>query len=511
VTVLVRETDGIRELLNMKSSGKTDPLQRHFQSFRSRIIGDRQKHAFPSGEREILYADWAASGRLYRPIENFLSETLGPYVANTHTETTTTGTIMTDAYRQAHDIIKKHVNASGQDVLLFAGFGMTAVVNKFQRILGLRVAEKFKKKIRQDKNERPVVLITHMEHHSNQTTWEECLCDVRIVRRNTQGLPDLAHLEELAAEGSRRSLLIGSFTACSNVTGIWTPYHDMAGIMHRHGGLCFVDFSASAPYLPIDMHPPEKDRRLDAIFFSPHKFLGGPGSSGVMVFNRELYQISVPDQPGGGTVKWTNPWGGHHFYEDIETREDGGTPGFLQAVKASLALRLKEEMGAEQIRQREHALKELLMGRLLSIPGIQVLEPDQKNRIGYVSFYSRAVHHNLMVRLLNDQYGIQTRGGCSCAGTYGHILLNIGMDESRAITDRIDHGDLSRKPGWVRISTHPTMTDEEISFIADAVEEILKRADAWGRDYRFDPGTGDYIRTGGSADRIDLRDACRLR
>ncbi|MCB0297094.1 MAG: aminotransferase class V-fold PLP-dependent enzyme, partial [Calditrichaeota bacterium] len=260
-----------------------------------------------------------------------------------------TGTVMTHAYHQAYDIIKSHVNAADEDVLLFAGFGMTAVINKFQRILGLRVPEKYIERIEPAGDERPLIIITHMEHHSNQTSWEECMCDVKIVRRKSNGLPDLNHLEEILKANASRKLIIGSFTACSNVTGIITPYYQMAEIVHRHGGYCFVDFSASAPYVDIDMHPENPQQKLDAIFFSPHKFLGGPGSSGVIIFDRSLYDNSIPDHPGGGTVLWTNPWGEHRFFDDIEIREDGGTPGFLQAIKASLSILLKEEMGVEKI------------------------------------------------------------------------------------------------------------------------------------------------------------------
>lgn len=467
-------------------------LETHFAKFRKNIIGDEFVHAFAGGKMPIVYADWAASGRLYRPIEEYIINRLGPYVANTHTETTLTGTVMTDAYHQAHTIIKKHVHAGPEDQLLFAGFGMTAVINKFQRILGLRVPEHHKEKVDVTGADRPLVILTHMEHHSNQTTWVECICDVKIVRRGEDGLPDLNHLEHLLHKNRMRKMIIGSFTACSNVTGIMTPYHEMAELVHKHNGVCFVDFSASAPYVKIDMHPPKEAQRLDAIFFSPHKFLGGPGSSGVIVFNKALYHNRVPDHPGGGTVLWTNPWGGRRFFDDIEIREDGGTPGFLQGIKASLAMLLKEEMGSERMLEQEHHLKERLMDRLSQLPGLTILEGGQRQRIGFVSFYVEGIHHNLIVRLLNDRFGIQTRGGCSCAGTYGHLLLNIDFHESRRITDMINLGDLSLKPGWVRISLHPTMTEQEVDYIADAVAEIIKNHGHWQEKYRFNQHTGDF-------------------
>ncbi len=482
-------------------------LEKYFEKFRKNTIGDEFLHPFPGGEMPITYADWAASGRLYRPIEEFISNELGPYVANTHTETTLTGTVMTDAYHQAHHIIKKHVNADENDVLLFAGFGMTTVINKFQRILGLRVPEKFKDCIPLQGKKRPLVIITHIEHHSNQTTWEECLCDVRIINRKEDGLPDLEHLRQILQENHEREQIIGSFSGCSNVTGIITPYHEMAAIMHEYGGLCFIDFSASAAYLDIDMHPAEKAQRLDAIFFSPHKFLGGPGASGVILFNKELYKNTVPDHPGGGTVLWTNPWGGHRFFEDIELREDGGTPGFLQAIKASLAILLKEEMGSDNIIRRERELKSLLMSTMRKNPFIQILEDQQENRLGYISFYSKNLHYNLFVKLLNDKFGIQTRGGCSCAGTYGHILLDVSLEMSKHITDKIDHGDLTDKPGWIRISLHPTMTDAAILHIIEGINSTLENYNAWQDEYDFDPKTAEFHPKGNVKFIINMREA----
>lgn len=467
-------------------------LEKYFQKFKKNIVGFDFEHGFAGGKRQIIYADWAASGRLYQPIETYMTNALGPYVANTHTETTLTGTVMTQAYHEAHDIIKQHVNAGPDDRLLFAGFGMTAVVNKFQRILGLHVPEQYRPQLMPTGNERPLVIITHMEHHSNQTTWVECLCDLAIIQRDSAGLPDLNHLHEILQQNKDRKLIIGSFTACSNVTGIITPCHEMAKIIHEFGGYCFIDFSASAPYVKIDMHPPQKNQHLDAIFFSPHKFLGGPGSSGVIVFNKDLYHNAVPDHPGGGTVLWTNPWGEHHFFEDIEIREDGGTPGFLQGIRASLAILLKEEMEVKQMLEREHELVTRLMTGLAQIPELNIFEHQQMNRIGFVSFAMHGVHHNLIVRLLNDRFGIQTRGGCSCAGTYGHFLFNIDYEKSKKLTRQIDLGDLSAKPGWVRVSIHPTMTDAEIDFIVEAIKAISANYQEWAQDYLFNIHTGDF-------------------
>jgi len=417
-------------------------LEAYFAPYRANIIGIDQEFETVFGRQRILYADWTASGRMFRPIEKMMSEEIAPFVVNTHTETSVTGTTMTRAYHEALLIIKNHVHASPDDAIICYGSGMTSVVNKFQRILGLRLHEKYQDQVSIPEPERPIIFITHMEHHSNQTSWIESVAEVRVINPTPDGLIDLADLSRLLDQYRHRKIKIAAITSCSIVTGIITPYHAIAGMMHRAGGVCFVDFAASAPYIGIDMHPPDRpDEYLDGIFFSPHKFLGGPGASGVMVFNKRLYSNRVPDNPGGGTVDWTNPWGGRKYFDDIEAREDGGTPGFTQAIRAALCIRLKESMGVENILRREHELLELVWDRLGAVPGLHLLAGAHRNRLGIVSFYIEGLHYNLAVRLLNDRFGIQVRGGCSCAGTYGHYLLNVTPEHSRSITDQIDRGE----------------------------------------------------------------------
>ncbi len=480
----------------------------YFQQFRDRIVGHDLTVRTNNTDTPVVYADWTASGRLYQPIESFMSESIGQYVANTHTEATTTGTTMTHAYHQAQQMIKQHVNAGSDDVIICAGGGMTVVVNKFQRILGLKVPEKWRDRFEITDCEKPVVFVTHMEHHSNQTTWNECEVTIEVVQPDEKGLPDLGHLNELLEQYRDRPMKIGAFTSCSNVTGIMTPYRKMAAMMHRHGGVCFVDFAASAPYVDIDMHPEQDgvatDEYLDAIYFSPHKFLGGPGSSGVLIFNRKLYQIKCPDQPGGGTVTWTNPWGEQRYYDDIEIREDGGTPAFLQTMRAALAMRLKDTMTVKRIQEREHELSRFMMTHLSANPRINILEAQQSDRLCIFSFYVIDIHFNLIVRLLNDRFGIQSRGGCSCAGTYGHILLGVDEITSHNITEKIDAGDLSDKPGWVRVSLHPTTTDDEAQFIVDAINQVIDHAAEWIADYEFDRCTGDFKPVNGTTDMLTL-------
>jgi selenocysteine lyase/cysteine desulfurase len=366
---------------------------------------------------------------------------------------------------------------------------MTGVVNKFQRILGLKIHERFQDQVNPPVEDRPVIFITHMEHHSNQTSWLETIADVIIVEPSADGLFSLENLQQVLKEYANRKLKIAAVTSCSNVTGIFTPYHQIAKIMHQAGGLCFVDFACCAPYVDINMHPQDPQEYLDAIYFSPHKFLGGPGSAGVLVFNKALYQNKIPDNAGGGTVEWTNPWGGRRYYEDIETREDGGTPAFLQTIKTALCINLKDEMGVENILKREEEQLQILFNKLCNVPNIHILAPQHKHRLGIISFYIEDLHYNIGVKILNDKFGIQTRGGCSCAGTYGHYLLNVEEEHSNKITNLIDQGNYTHKPGWIRASIHPTLTNKEVEFLADSILQLAKNHQEWAKEYRFDPST----------------------
>jgi selenocysteine lyase/cysteine desulfurase len=370
---------------------------------------------------------------------------------------------------------------------------MTAVVNKLQRILGLKSSGQVLSDDCQDESSKPVVFLTHMEHHSNQTSWYETIADVVVLEPDDALLIDLDQLRQQLEKYKDREFKIGAFTACSNVTGIETPFYEMAKIMHEYGGLCFIDFAASAPYVKVDMHPEDPMKKLDAIYLSPHKFLGGPGSSGVLVFDKSMYKSDVPDNPGGGTVDWTNPWGSYKYVDDIEVREDGGTPGFLQAIRAALAFELKEKMGLENIRRREDELVSLALSLLRPIPGIRILADNVEDRLGVISFYHENIHFNLLVKILSDRFGIQVRGGCVCAGTYGHFLLEVTYEKSKEITDKINHGDLSEKPGWVRWSLHPTTTDEEIHFFIRSLKEVIVNISEWGQDYVYLKHINEFI------------------
>lgn len=479
-------------------------LEQYFSKFRNNIIGIEQEFESPFGKKKIVYTDWTASGRLYRPIEEKLMNQFGPFVANTHTETTVSGTAMTMAYHEARHIIKQHVNARPDDVLITDGSGMTGVVNKFQRILGIKMPENLQPFTNIPDEKRPVVFVSHMEHHSNQTSWLETIADVVVVPACEKGLFCLNTFKKLLEKYQDRQLKIASVTSCSNVTGIKTPYYEIAKLMHQNNGVCFVDFACSGPYVKIDMHPEDEECALDAIFFSPHKFLGGPGTSGVLVFNKKLYKNMVPDHPGGGTVSWTNPWGEHKYIENIEEREDGGTPGFLQTIKTALAINLKEEMGVDNILKREHEIVDYVFSELGNIENLHILAGQHQERLGVISFYIDKLHFNLGVKLLNDRFGIQTRGGCSCAGTYGHYLLHVDQETSHYLTDKITLGELLEKPGWIRMSIHPTTTNSEIAYVCQSIRELARHHTKWALDYQYNNNTNEFAHQNANSSEAEM-------
>lgn len=477
-----------------KANHQSSEAARYFESFKKNIIGNSQEFITPYGPKQILYADWTASGRMYQPIEDIMMNKVYPFVGNTHTETTVTGSAMTLAYHKAKEIIKQHVNASDEDILISSNSGMTGVINKFQRILGMRIHEKFIDQVRPTGNDRPIIFVSHMEHHSNQTSWLETIGEVCIINACKNGNIDLEHLESLLTKYADRTHKIAAITSCSNVTGIKTDYYKVADIMHQHHGLCFVDFACSAPYIDIDMHPESHaNAYLDAIYFSPHKFLGGPSGTGILIFNQKLYNNKIPDNPGGGTVDWTNPWGEHKYHDAIEAREDGGTPAFLQTIRVGLAVQLKEKMGVENILRREQEICEEVIPALMDIPNLRLLAEDQHERLCVFSFYIEDLHYNLGVKILNDRFGIQVRGGCSCAGTYGHYLLQVSQEHSKNITNEISCGIMSSKPGWIRMSLHPTTSDDEVQYLLESLKALAENFKEWSNDYKYIESVNEFI------------------
>ena len=465
----------------------TTSLETYFDQFRKNTIG--LNHQFDSiyGIQNQLYADWVASGRLYQPIEDIICKQIGPLMANTHSFSSESGKAATYAYQEARTLIKKHVNAGNEDILITTGSGMTGALAKLHRIMGLKQKENTSAS-----EERPVVFISHMEHHSNQVPWLALAVDVVMLEPNENLQICPKTLEKELKNYKDRKVKIGSFSGCSNVTGAIAPFYELAELMHAYDGYCFVDFAASAPYEPINMHPENPAQKLDAIFFSPHKFLGGPGTCGVLVYDKKLHKNTIPDNPGGGNVKWTNPWGEYGYHTDLETREDGGTPGILQVIRTALCLKLKEHMNPQKMKQREHELLNLFYDGISELQEVEVLGNRDEDRIGCISFTISGMHYNLVVRLLNDRFGIQTRGGWSCASSFAHYLFNIQADRSKAVMQNIEQQQLTDKPGWVRISLHPIMTNEEVQFMTDAIRDLVKNQKQWASEYTYNPVTNEF-------------------
>lgn len=478
-----------KKTFNLTNHYHEGDTEQYFQQYRTHIIGQQQLFQTAYGTKKMLYADWTASGRLYRPIETKLTNILGSFVGNTHTESTITGKTTTSLYQHARQLIKAHANASESDVLISTGSGMTSAINKLQRLLGLRAANP-----KQQEVDRPIIFVSHMEHHSNYLSWHETIGDVITLSPTCDGSINAVELEQLLIKYADRKRKIGAFTACSNVTGLETNYYQLSRIMHQHDGICFIDFAASAPYVDMNMHPDETIEKLDGIFFSPHKFLGGPGSSGILIVDQALLANAIPDNPGGGTVLWTDYWGKYSYLKDIESREDGGTPPFIQTIKAALAMQLKDAMQTDLIRQREEEMLAFFLPRLAYIDRIKILGyPANCSRLGIISFCAIGIHHHLFVQLLNDRFGIQARGGCSCAGPYGHYLLNISPAYSKKMIEQVETGDMSLKPGWIRLSLHPVMTDNELRMILFAIQSIVAHIDQWQADYYYHPDRDTYI------------------
>jgi selenocysteine lyase/cysteine desulfurase len=488
-----------------------------FEALRSRIVGIDSSFETPFGRRMLVYCDYTASGRCLTFIERYV-QCLQRNYANTHTEDDITGRSMSQLLHAAEQTIKRSVNAGPRGRIVACGTGATGAIDKLQQILGVALppatrravcdvlrgfigAGQFEEFQRVHAARQTVVFVGPYEHHSNEVTWRQGLATVVEVDLAPDGSVDLGHLEKLLKEPAYQGRLrIGSFSAASNVTGMRSPVSRIARLLHAHGAYACFDYAASAPYVEIDMNPdpgPEGgDPSLDAVFLSPHKFLGGPGSSGVLVFNERLYARDLPPSVGGGgTVDYVSPVA-QDFIRDIEEREKAGTPGVLQTLKAALAIDLKNRIGTVRIEAREQELLARALARWSANPRIEILgNPDPARRIGIVSFNLRDprgmyLHPKAVTVLLNDLFGIQSRAGCSCAGPYGHRLLGIDNATSELYRDWVRKGYLGIKPGWCRIGFHYTMDDAEADYVLAAVEFLAEFGSRFLRLYAFDPVTG---------------------
>ncbi|WP_041768320.1 aminotransferase class V-fold PLP-dependent enzyme [Pseudovibrio sp. FO-BEG1] len=464
---------------------------------RNSVIGEDAAITTAFGRKPLVYADYTASGRSLSMIEDYIRDHVLPYYANTHTETSYTGAQTTALREQARQQIRSAVNANDDHSVIFCGSGATSAIHKLIDILNLKLPAdlsaryKFEQQIPAE--ERPVVFIGPYEHHSNELPWRESIADVVSIPLCEGGQVCLDDLEKQLIKYADRPLKIGSFSAASNVTGVKTDVDTVARLLHKHGALSFWDYAAAGPYVGIDMageETEEGDSSKDAIFLSPHKFVGGPGTPGVLIVSDAILKNRVPAMPGGGTVMYVTPED-HRYVADAERREEGGTPAIVESVRAGLVFKLQQAVGTDEIDRREESFVSRAVARWSKCENIEILGNTEAPRLSITSLKithkGKDLHYSFIVALLNDLFGIQARGGCSCAGPYGHALLGMDMHYSKALEEQLVEGHMILRPGWIRLNFNYFIDEETFEYLVRAIELVAEHGWKLLPFYRFDP------------------------
>lgn len=454
-----------------------------WQQLSQQVVGEGAAIETAFGNKPLVYADYTASGRAYAPIESFIQQRVLPFYANTHSESSLTGRQTNHLREEARDTIRRSLNAGPEHAVIFCGTGATAAINKLIDLLELR----------HETEQRTVVFIGPYEHHSNELPWRESAVELVVIPLDAEGAMDLQVLEKQLASYQGKARILASFSAASNVTGLKTNTTAVGDLVHRYGGDVFWDYAAAAPYVGIDV----SDK--DAVFISPHKFLGGPGTPGLLVVRRSLLHNQIPALPGGGTVSFVAP-DFHHYLEDCEHREEGGTPGIVEAIRTGLVFKLQAEIGTEVIEQREKELVGRALQRWNANSHLKILGNPDLPRLSIVSFQvlhgEEQLHYAFVVALLNDLFGIQARGGCSCAGPYGHELLGIDKQHSHRLDEEVSRGNAVLRPGWVRLNFNYFIEDGTFEYLLRAVELIAEHGWKLLPEYCYDTSSGTWVHKG---------------
>lgn len=431
---------------------------------------------FTKKYNNIIFADDVASGRPCHIVDSLMTSNINPYYSNTHSNATC-GILMKDMVNKTKDIIREELHLNLEQKIIFSGNGCTGAINHLTYKIDL------------DRYSHIVIHSSPFEHHSNFLPWNELLkrhstlysgiSEHRLIdyTKDFESTLDkyISDLEtELSTGNNNKRLDILALSGCSNVTGKRFDlfYDDVVKFVkdyQRKGFNVFtvIDYACSAPYIDLDVS------RFDACAFSGHKFLGGQTTPGVLIANETLLQIDVPFQPGGGCVnsaddKHTN------YKQDKELLEMCGTPNICGIIRLGYVLTIKRSI-IDRIHNNDLIIGNFITEKLLKLeakyPDLKVLGLKSRHPRDLPIFpiTIKGLHYNLITVLFNDLFGIQTRGGISCAGTLGRIFRE---------TENVD--------GWCRISFNYLLTKRQIIKIIKSLEFIIIHGKRFADYYSYD-------------------------